>query len=61
MVEIMAVHRADIIKTQLLEQRTAGHHAARIFLGPLRRRPDRPRHVISEVLGKIAQATIALG
>ena len=31
MIEAVAVDRADIIEAELLEQRAAGHHAARIF------------------------------
>ena len=61
MVEIMAVHRADIVKAQLLEQRTAGHHTARIFLGFFGSgAATASAHVFSEVLRKIAQAAIAL-
>ena len=35
MVEIVTVDRADIVEAQLVEQRAAGHEAAREFLGAL--------------------------
>ena len=41
MVEIMAVDRADIIEAEFLEQRAAGDHAAREFLGLFARRCGR--------------------
>ena len=60
MVEIMAVHRAYVVEAQLLKQRPAGDHAARIFLGLFRGIAQRPRHQAGKLLGKIAQAPIAL-
>ena len=57
-VQIMAVDRADIIEAQLLEQRAAGHHAARIFLRAGKPLVDAAGQLGTHLLGQAAQPKI---
>ena len=48
MVQIMTIHRADIIETKLFKQRAAGQQPARIFICPARRAFQRSRKTLSQ-------------
>ena len=61
MVEIVAVHRTDIIKAQLLEQGAAGHHAAGKFLGPFGGPLQRPGEQMGQVLHHMTDRMIGFG
>ena len=61
MVEIVAVHRADIEEAELFEQRSAGHQPAGVFLGPLHPALDGAREPFGDVMSHVAQIAIALG
>ena len=55
---IVAVDRADVIEAELLEQRAAGDHAAREFLGAQRADLQRLRQLLGELPADLAQRAI---
>ena len=58
MVEIVPVDRTDIVEAQLVEQRAAGHEAARELLGAARRHLERLGQRLGDGTAEIAQADI---
>jgi hypothetical protein len=59
--DIVAVDRADVIKSELLEQGAAGPEAAGIFLDPPSPAVDRPRHLACEPLRQAPRGQIFVG
>ena len=60
MVEIVTVDRPDVIEAELLEQRAAGQHAARVFLGAPRRLFDELRQLVGHLFAEFAQGPVGL-
>ena len=54
----VSVDRADIVEAELLEERAAGHHAAREFLGAHRADLERLRQALRELLPDLAQRLV---
>ncbi|KPH85183.1 dehydrogenase [Komagataeibacter intermedius AF2] len=55
LVHVVAVNGADIIEAEFLEQRAAGHDAARVFIGLLRRAFQAAGQALGHLGGKFAQ------
>ena len=58
MVEVVTVDGTDVVKTEFLEQRAAGRHAARIFLSAAGAFLDALREELGNFLGEVADRTI---
>ena len=58
MVEIVPVDRTDIVEAELVEQRAAGHEAARELLGAPRRHLERLGQRLGDGAAEIAQADV---
>ena len=53
-VQIVAVHRADVVETQLLEQGAGNHHPLHVLLGPPGQLPQAGGHVVEDALAPFA-------
>jgi hypothetical protein len=56
--QIVPVDRADIVEAELLEERAAGHHAARKLLGAGGADLERLRQPLRELLADLAQRPV---
>ncbi len=56
--DAMAVDRADVVEAELLEERAAGHHAAREFLRPDGADLQRLRQTLRKLLADLAQRPV---
>jgi hypothetical protein len=61
--QVVAVHGADVVQTELLEQRraAAGDHAARVLVNLRRHLLHRHRHRLGDGLGALAKLSQRLG
>ena len=60
-VQIMTVDRADVVETQLLEQRAAGQDAASVFLGAAQRALDSLWEALGHFRSQLAQGEKTAG
>src|SRR3546814_7452443 len=61
MLHVVAVDRADVVEAELLEQRAAGHQAARILLGALGGDLDGLGEALDDLAPEMAQRAELLG
>ena len=61
LIEVVAINDADVIKTELLEQRAAGHKTTRQFFGERRLVLDELWQMICELPAEVAQRHVRPG
>src|SRR3546814_17557665 len=61
MLHVVAVDRPDVVEAELLEQRAAGHQAARILLGALGGDLDGLGEALDDLAAQMAQRAELLG